>query len=61
MAAGDMRLAEYQPYWAARAAMLTRAGQVHAADHAYGRAIGLEADPAVRDFLLEKRAALTRH
>lgn len=60
-ASGDMRLAEYQPYWAARAAILARAGDVHAADHAYERAIGLEADPAVRDFLMEKRAALTRH
>jgi RNA polymerase sigma-70 factor (ECF subfamily) len=60
-AAGDTRLMDYQPYWAARAAMLSRAGLIDAADHAYERAIGLEADPAVRDFLLEKRASLTRH
>ena len=60
-AAADARLADYQPYWAARAALLARAGQVHAADHAYERAIGLEADPAVRDFLTEQRAGLTRH
>jgi RNA polymerase sigma-70 factor, ECF subfamily len=60
-AAGDTRLTDYQPYWAARAAILARAGHIHAADHAYERAIGLEADPAVRDFLMEKRAGLTRH
>ncbi len=60
-AGSDTRLMNYQPYWAARAAILTRTGQIHAADYAYGRAIGLEADPAVRDFLMEKRAALTRH
>jgi RNA polymerase sigma-70 factor (ECF subfamily) len=57
----DARLADYQPYWAARADLLARAGQVPAADEAYERAIGLEADPAVRDFLMAKRAALTRH
>jgi RNA polymerase sigma-70 factor (ECF subfamily) len=59
--ADDPRLADYQPYWAARAAVLARAGQLHAADQAYERAAGLEADPAVRDFLMGKRAALTRH
>lgn len=57
----DPRLHEYQPFWAARAALLARAGHMHDADAAYERAIGLEADPAVRDFLMEKRAALTRH
>jgi RNA polymerase sigma-70 factor (ECF subfamily) len=59
--ADDARLADYQPYWAARADLLARAGHVPAADEAYERAIGLEADPAVRDFLMAKRAALTRH
>jgi RNA polymerase sigma-70 factor (ECF subfamily) len=57
----DKRLHDYQPYWAARADLLARAGQAHAADEAYERAIGLEADPAVRDFLVERRAALLRH
>jgi RNA polymerase sigma-70 factor (ECF subfamily) len=57
----DKRLQDYQPFWAARAGLLVRAGQAHAADEAYERAIGLETDQAVRDFLMEKRAALTRH
>ncbi len=56
--AGDARLADYQPYWAARAGMLALAGERDAADAAYLRAIGLEADPAVRRFLQGKRAAL---
>ena len=55
---GDPRLADYQPYWAARAGLLARAGQVPAADEAYRRAIGLEADPAVRRFLQQRREAL---
>jgi RNA polymerase sigma-70 factor (ECF subfamily) len=56
--ADDQRLAEYQPYWAARADLLARAGRIAEASEAYGRAIGLEADPAVRDFLTRRRAAL---
>jgi RNA polymerase sigma-70 factor (ECF subfamily) len=47
----DQRLAEYQPYWAARAELLMRIGDTVAAAQAYQRAIGLEADPAVRAFL----------
>ncbi len=54
----DPRLAEYQPYWASRAEMLALAGDRDAADRAYQRAIGLEADPAVRRFLQGKRTAL---
>jgi RNA polymerase sigma-70 factor (ECF subfamily) len=54
----DNRVAEYQPYWAARAGLLTRAGRAVAADDAYRRAIGLEPDPAVREFLLRKQAEL---
>ncbi|MGH7156397.1 MAG: RNA polymerase subunit sigma-24, partial [Acetobacteraceae bacterium] len=54
----DRRMAEYQPYWAARAMLLARAGRCAEADHAYARAIGLEADPAVRDFLRRRRAEL---
>jgi hypothetical protein len=34
--------------------------QVHAARHAYGIAIGLERDAAVRHFLHERQAALAR-
>ena len=56
--ADDARLAEYQPYWAARAGLLARAGNVAAADRAYELAIGLEADPAARRFLQQRRAAL---
>jgi RNA polymerase sigma-70 factor (ECF subfamily) len=56
--ADDARLAEYQPYWAARAGLLARTGAVEEADRAYELAIGLESDPAVRSFLQERRAAL---
>jgi RNA polymerase sigma-70 factor (ECF subfamily) len=58
--AQDARLAEYQPYWAARAGLLARTGASDAAEAAYDRAIGLEADPAVRRFLQERRAELRR-
>jgi RNA polymerase sigma-70 factor (ECF subfamily) len=47
----DASLAEYQPYWAARAALLARSGFSSQAAEAYRRAIGLESDPAVRRFL----------
>ena len=49
----------YQPYWAARAALLARAGWPDDAAAAYDRAIGLESDDAVRRFLQGKRDALT--
>jgi RNA polymerase sigma-70 factor (ECF subfamily) len=54
----EARLADYQPYWAARAGLLARTGEVDAADRAYQRAIGLESDPAVRRFLRQRRRAL---
>ena len=38
--------------------MLARSGERAAAVAAYERAIGLEADPAVRDFLQRRRAEL---
>src|SRR5262245_47718753 len=56
--ADDGRLAEYQPYWAARAGLLRRLGRLDAANEAYALAIGLEADPAVRVFLQQRRAEL---
>jgi RNA polymerase sigma-70 factor (ECF subfamily) len=56
--ADDRRLATYQPYWAARAGLLARTNDVDAADQAYERAIGLEADPAVRRFLQQHRSEL---
>ena len=56
--AADERLAQYQPYWAARAELLTRLGERAGAQAAYDQAIGLEADPAVRRFLQRRRAAV---
>jgi RNA polymerase sigma-70 factor (ECF subfamily) len=56
--ADDPRLAQYQPYWAARAELLVRAGDPGGADAAYERAMGLESDPAIRRFLQRRRAKL---
>lgn len=56
---GEARLLDYQPYWAARANLLARCRDLAAAAEAYERAIGLEADPAVRRFLQQRREALT--
>ena len=53
----DARLAEYQPYWAARAQLLARMGDTLEANRAYERAIGLESDPAVRRFLQDRVGA----
>ena len=55
----DPRLADYQPYWAARAGFLARLERTSEASAAYDRAIGLERDPAVRRFLQEKKATLS--
>jgi len=48
----------YQPYWAVRAHLLQRLGNLDNAAEAYDRAIGLAEDPAIRTFLLEKRRSL---
>lgn len=56
--AQDPRLADYQPYWAARADLLARTGDRPAAAAAYQRAIGLESDAAVRRFLQRRADAL---
>ena len=56
--ADDTRLANYQPYWAARAGLLARIGNAVEAASAYERATGLESDPAVRRFLQTRRALL---
>ena len=56
--AADVRLAEYQPYWAARAELLAKTGAHNEARRAYEIAIGLERDPAVRRFLQRRQAAL---
>ncbi|MCD1259800.1 RNA polymerase subunit sigma-70 [Paenibacillus athensensis] len=50
----------YQPYWALAAHLLTQLGRSEQAAAAYSRAIGLCADPAVRDFLLRQSARLER-
>jgi RNA polymerase sigma-70 factor (ECF subfamily) len=55
----DPRLTEYQPYWAARAALLAKTAAHAEARKAYEIAIGLERDPAVRRFLERRLAALT--
>lgn len=54
----DVRLTEYQPYWAARAELLAKAGAPAEARRAYEIAIGLERDPAVRRFLALRQSAL---
>jgi RNA polymerase sigma-70 factor (ECF subfamily) len=45
----------YQPYWAARAHLLQQLHRTQEAHEAFDRAIGLAEDPAVRQFLMEKR------
>ncbi|HEY7797407.1 MAG TPA: DUF6596 domain-containing protein [Hyphomonadaceae bacterium] len=54
----DERLSSYQPYWAARAELLSRRGAPMEASEAYDMAIGLERDMAVRRFLMKRKAAL---
>jgi RNA polymerase sigma-70 factor (ECF subfamily) len=45
----------YQPYWAVRAHLLQRLGKTCEAVDAFDRAIGLAEDPAVKQFLLQRR------
>ncbi len=54
----DGRLADYQPYWAARAELLARTSAHDEARHAYEIAIGLERDASVRRFLQQRQSAL---
>jgi RNA polymerase sigma-70 factor (ECF subfamily) len=54
----DNRVAAYQPYWAVRAHLLAQAGR-DGAPAAYRRAIGLSEDPALRDFLHARMAAMS--
>lgn len=58
--AADARLAEYQPYWAARAELLSKTSAQDEAHSAYGMAIGLERDDAVRRFLQRRQSELAR-
>ena len=55
--ADDVRLTEYQPWWAARAELLAQTGAYAEARHAYEVAIGLERDASVRCFLQRRRSA----
>jgi RNA polymerase sigma-70 factor (ECF subfamily) len=55
---GDKRMQAYQPYWAARAELLSRLGRAVEAVDAYDRAIDLASDDAVRDFLRLRRGAV---
>ena len=45
----------YQPYWAVRAHLLQQLGKTPESLAAFDQAIGLAEDPAVRQFLLQKR------
>jgi predicted RNA polymerase sigma factor len=51
-------VATYQAYWATRAHVAAQAERTEEARAAYGRAIGLTADAAVREFLEERAARL---
>jgi len=53
-------LQDYQPFHAARADVLARAGRVDEALAAYDRAIGLTGNAAERDFLAARRADVSR-
>src|SRR5271163_3142834 len=48
-------VSSYQPYWAVRAHLLQRSGKTSEAGEAFGRAIALAGDPAVKEFLLQRR------
>ncbi len=58
--AANVLVAEYQPYWAARAEVLVlaRAGGHDEARHAYEIVIGLDRDAAVRCFPQRRQSAL---
>jgi RNA polymerase sigma-70 factor (ECF subfamily) len=56
--ASDARLVQYQPYWAARAELLSQTGAAEEAFQAYEIAIGLEQDPGVRRYLQRRQSGL---
>jgi RNA polymerase sigma-70 factor, ECF subfamily len=58
--AADERLAGYQPYWAARGALLARAGRAAEAREALTLALCLADDPAVRAYLRARLEALPK-
>ncbi|QDZ11074.1 RNA polymerase sigma factor [Devosia ginsengisoli] len=55
---GDRRMADYQPYWAARGHLTALAGRKEEAHEALTLAIGLSTDEAVRHYLIGQRTAL---
>lgn len=56
--ATDPRLLDYQPYWAARAHILSVSGNGDEARAVYARAIALEHDPAARAHLVREKSKL---
>lgn len=56
--ATDKRMADYQPYWAARGHLAARAGRKDEAYEALTLAIGLSTDEAVRHYLTDQRNKL---
>jgi RNA polymerase sigma-70 factor (ECF subfamily) len=52
------RISQHQPYWAVRAEVCARLGSKAEAGEAYGRAIALAEDGAVRHFLARRQTAL---
>lgn len=57
--ATDRRMADYQPYWAARGHLLATAGRSAEAREALTLAVGLSTDPAVRGYLQTRLQALS--
>jgi RNA polymerase sigma-70 factor, ECF subfamily len=56
--AADKRMADYQPYWAARGHLAARAGRKDDAHQSLTLAIGLSSDEAVRQYLHKQLEAL---
>ncbi|MGH9467428.1 MAG: RNA polymerase subunit sigma-70, partial [Terriglobales bacterium] len=54
-------IAGYQPYWAVRGHLLGQLGRRQEAQVAYGIAIRLSKDPALREHLKSKSCSLARH
>ncbi|CAN7213108.1 RNA polymerase subunit sigma-70 [Phyllobacterium sp. LjRoot231] len=58
--AGDKRMAEYQPYWAARGQICAQLDMMEEAHEAFSLAMGLSSDPAVRGYLRGRLRGLAR-
>jgi RNA polymerase sigma-70 factor (ECF subfamily) len=54
----DKRMLSYQPYWAAKGHLFSRAGDTATAVEALTVAIGLTTDEAVKGYLLGRLASL---